>query len=243
MVGKMTPLLLIAILVVASSACNLPFLRQPALLPPSEDEENFPAEEPPESKVDEIEVDATGAGTAEEASSQAESPSPSPRPGIEEQNGTTTATRTATPTASYTPTARPTVPTSTPRPSNTPKPTSPPSDTPKPTSTPSVTPTLTPEPTDTPEPRPPAAPEGLDVLRWVCNSDEHTVAIGWKDVAEDEDGYRVYRDDKLIETLKAETESFTDKPPYTRSHTYGVEAFNEAGSSKRPTIEVDGCIY
>jgi hypothetical protein len=123
-----------------------------------------------------------------------------------------------------------------------------PSITPTPTHTPqlppiTVTPTVRPTRTHTPKPSPPTAPKKLAIVGKVCNSEEYSVTLGWNDKANNEDGYRVYRGKKLIATLKPNATSYKDKPPGSGPYTYGVEAFNSAGASKRPTVNEEGCLY
>lgn len=100
----------------------------------------------------------------------------------------------------------------------------------------------------TPTPYPPLAPTNLDV-DIVCTLQglpviQNLVDINltWSDKANNESGYRVYRDDELILTLDADSTSASDQtflasiwpignpPPSVK---YGVEAFNSAGSSAR----------
>lgn len=96
--------------------------------------------------------------------------------------------------------------------------------------------------TNTPAPTPPAAPQNLAITGEVCSASQYTVTIGWADVA-NESGYRVYRDGNLIATLGANATGYTDTPPNYQGHTYGVEAYNAAGTSSRPTVNEDGCLY
>jgi hypothetical protein len=63
------------------------------------------------------------------------------------------------------------------------------------------------------------------------------------DNADNEEGYRVYRDGNLLATLGKNAKSYTDHPPYGGPYTYGVEAFNSTGVSDRPTVQEGGCIY
>ncbi|NIM94580.1 MAG: sigma-70 family RNA polymerase sigma factor [Anaerolineales bacterium] len=113
--------------------------------------------------------------------------------------------------------------------------------TPTPTFTPTNTPT--PTPTNTPIPAPPAAPSKLVISARVCSDMEYSVTLSWTDNANNEDGFRVYRGKLLIATLKANTTTYKDNPPYTGPYTYGVEAYNDAGSSSRPTVYEEGCMY
>ena len=61
-------------------------------------------------------------------------------------------------------------------------------------------------------------------------------------MADNETGFRVYRDGALIATLGANVASYMDSaPPRGAVHTYGVEAYNSAGASSRPTLREAGC--
>ncbi len=89
---------------------------------------------------------------------------------------------------------------------------------------------------------PPKAPAQLNIVNQVCTGQTYAVTLGWIDAADNEDGYRVYRDGNLITTLGPNAKGFTDNPPYGGPYTYGVEAFNDAGASSRPTVQEAGCI-
>ncbi len=91
--------------------------------------------------------------------------------------------------------------------------------------------------------QPPVPPQNVNIEDRVCTSAEYTVTIGWDDVAENEDGYRVYRDGELIVELEANTESYQDEPPGSGPYTYAVEAHNSTGSSQQVTVEEEGCLY
>jgi hypothetical protein len=95
----------------------------------------------------------------------------------------------------------------------------------------------------TPLVTPPEAPEQLHIANQVCSGQTYSVTLGWIDAAHNEDGYRVYRDGALITTIGPNSTSHTDNPPYGGPYTYGVEAFNSAGSSSRLTVQEAGCIY
>ena len=82
----------------------------------------------------------------------------------------------------------------------------------------------------------------LDQANQVCSGQTYSVTLGWIDAADNEDGYRVYRDGNLIATLGPNAKGFTDTPPYGGPYVYGVEAFNDAGASSRPTVQEAGCI-
>lgn len=97
--------------------------------------------------------------------------------------------------------------------------------------------------TPTPAVTTPLPPGNLQISNQVCTSETYSVTLSWFDAAANEDGYRVYRDGALISTLVAGANSYTDLPPGSGPYTYGVEAFNAAGTSARPTVQEAGCIY
>jgi len=108
---------------------------------------------------------------------------------------------------------------------------------PTPTSTASAVPTAT------ATLAPPAAPTKLVISARVCDGTSYTVTLSWIDNANNEDGYRVYRDGKPIAVLKADATSYTDVPPGYGPSTYEVEAFNAAGVSKRAKVLEGGCLF
>jgi hypothetical protein len=89
----------------------------------------------------------------------------------------------------------------------------------------------------------PEAPGNLYIANQVCSGQEYTVTLNWFDQADNEDGYRVYREGALIATLGPDASAYSDSPPYGGPYTYGVEAFNNAGESTQPTVQEGGCIY
>jgi uncharacterized protein YraI len=103
-------------------------------------------------------------------------------------------------------------------------------------------------PPDTSEPPPPlpqtapAAPGNLSVTNHVCASPTYSVTLGWQDLATNEQGYRVYRDNTLIATLGANATSYADIPPGSGPYTYKVEAFNNVGAASATTSD-GGCIF
>jgi CSLREA domain-containing protein len=97
-------------------------------------------------------------------------------------------------------------------------------------------------PTPVPEP-PPDAPARLRIADWMCNEKRYALTLNWIDQADNEEGYRVYRDGTLIATLAANATSFSEEPPSGGPHTYGVEAFNASGTSSQPTVQDQGCQY
>jgi hypothetical protein len=62
--------------------------------------------------------------------------------------------------------------------------------------------------------------------------------LTWADNADNETGYRVYRDNQQIVELSANSKTYTDNTTITvgTSISYSVEAFNEAGASEQRTI-------
>jgi hypothetical protein len=62
--------------------------------------------------------------------------------------------------------------------------------------------------------------------------------LSWKDSADNETGYRIYRYDVVIAELPANSTIYTDNTPLAlgASVTYGVEAFNSAGPSARRSV-------
>jgi len=90
---------------------------------------------------------------------------------------------------------------------------------------------------------PPSPPQNVEIGDRVCSSQAYTVTIEWKDAADNEDGYRVYRDGKGIADLGSGTVSFQDEPPGSGPYTYAVEAYNNSGTSQQITVEEDGCLY
>lgn len=109
---------------------------------------------------------------------------------------------------------------------------------PTPTATAQAAPTATP----TPPAVPPSAPSGLHIAGQVCTGQDYTVTLGWTDTAGNETGYRVFRDGQLIATLGPNAQGFVDSPPYGGPYIYGVEAYNAAGASSRPTVQEPGCL-
>lgn len=88
---------------------------------------------------------------------------------------------------------------------------------------------------------PPAAPTGLHA-ELVCGK-EDVVTLSWTDQADDETGYRVYRDGKLIAKLSANATSYQDTLTSEYYHVYSVEAYNEAGSSARISVTQEENCY
>lgn len=100
-----------------------------------------------------------------------------------------------------------------------------------------------PTPTDTPKPEKPAPPSSLAANTNVCNANNYNVHLTWKDNANNETGFRVYRDGNLIATLGPNVTEYNDQPPYGGPYTYTVESYNGGGASPSNNADDSGCIY
>lgn len=87
---------------------------------------------------------------------------------------------------------------------------------------------------------PPTDPGGLS-LSETCTGGGYKVKLSWDDKADNEDGYRVYRDGDRIATLDENAESYTDDPGHGGPYRYSVEAFNDSGASGRSNAEASKC--
>jgi hypothetical protein len=81
------------------------------------------------------------------------------------------------------------------------------------------------------------------VQNHVCAGSTYTVTLAWGDTANNETGYRVYRDTNLIATLGANATSYTDSPLTGGPYYYVVEAYNDAGAASSSSAKDDGCIF
>ena len=100
-------------------------------------------------------------------------------------------------------------------------------------------PTMTPPPTETPSP--PAAPtlkEYNYACAWNGSNTTMTMTIKWSDWADNESGYRIYRNGVMIADLGANTTTYVDifAVDSTQSVSYGIEAYNSTGSSGQATF-------
>ena len=79
-------------------------------------------------------------------------------------------------------------------------------------------------------------PRGPSVL-YAYPAEGLKIELRWKDSAEDEEGYRIFRNGRSVATLSADTTSYIDTglQPGTR-YDYRVVAFNEAGESAPSNI-------
>lgn len=155
-------------------------------------------------------------------------PKPVAELSIEEQAGTlaaqtVAAVNTQRPTKTRVPAASPTMP--------------PPSI----TLTPSISPTPTTSPTPTEKSSLPAKP-GLQNYDFFCawngvNTDL-TITIKWSDKANNESGYRIYRNGTVLIELSENTTTYSDALEVNSGETvsYGIEAYNTTGGSPQATL-------
>jgi len=75
-------------------------------------------------------------------------------------------------------------------------------------------------------------------FNYSCPFGNLTTTLTWSDHADNETGYRVYRDNQLIIDLPANSSTYTDTTTITvgTSISFSVEAYNEAGASAQRTI-------
>ncbi len=83
----------------------------------------------------------------------------------------------------------------------------------------------------------PATPGSLFFIYSCPSLTEVTITLTWKDVANDESGYHVYRNGILIAELPANSTTYTDNTSRSSGSifSYSVDAFNNIGSSKPTT--------
>ncbi len=88
-------------------------------------------------------------------------------------------------------------------------------------------------PPPTPTPAPPAPPRGLN-YSFSCTFTDVTVELTWTDVAVNEDGYRIYRNNEKVIDLPPDSSAYTDVTAASpgASFSYVVEAFNVTGTGK-----------
>ncbi len=90
-------------------------------------------------------------------------------------------------------------------------------------------------------PEPPEAPGRLRVSDWVCDPKLYRATLEWFDLADNESGYKVYRNGELLATLPANSTSYVDNPPFGGPYTYDVVAFNDGGVSPKASVVVKSC--
>lgn len=75
-----------------------------------------------------------------------------------------------------------------------------------------------------------AAPGDLR-YEYDCSGGITRISLFWKDKADNEEGYRVYRDGEKVADLPAGTTSYDDIAPAPGSYAYSVAAYNTGGES------------
>jgi hypothetical protein len=100
-------------------------------------------------------------------------------------------------------------------------------------------PSVTPPPTATASP--PTAPS-ISNWEYLCgygaSGSNVTVNLKWNDRADDELGYRIYRDDELVTELPANSTTYSETINVEEGEpiTYWIEVFNSAGTSSTSKI-------
>ena len=75
-----------------------------------------------------------------------------------------------------------------------------------------------------------------------CEAGFWTIRLSWVDASNNEDGYRVYRNSKMLVELPANTDSVLDAVPGPGKYNYTVVAFNVAGEgSANTSAEIKAC--
>jgi hypothetical protein len=88
---------------------------------------------------------------------------------------------------------------------------------------------------------PPSSPIAL-TYKFSCSAGFETVRLSWVDTSNNEDGYRVYRNSKMLVQLPANTASVLDAVPGAGKYAYTVVAFNVSGEGSANTFaEVTDC--
>jgi hypothetical protein len=96
-------------------------------------------------------------------------------------------------------------------------------------------PTVNPPATASPSP-----PEAPSISNWeyVCGFGNVTVTLEWSDRADDESGYRIYRNGESVAELAPNSSSYTEvaESDPGESFTYLIEVVNSAGTSRSSPI-------
>ena len=91
----------------------------------------------------------------------------------------------------------------------------------------------------------PARPGSLFYNYECASLTEATITLTWKDTANNESGYRVYRNGTLVADMPANSTTFTDHVPRGPGSvfSYSVEAYNSTGASSSRTgnFRLSGC--
>ncbi len=85
--------------------------------------------------------------------------------------------------------------------------------------------------------RVPSRPGAL-FYNFFCDTNSLTTALRWTDTADNENGYRVYRQGSPVADLPPDSTSYTDTLRYVLGTpiTYAVEAYNDAGTSPQRAV-------
>ena len=104
-----------------------------------------------------------------------------------------------------------------------------------------MVPSVTPPPTATLSPLPPRAPS-LHDFDYDCDGFNNTLSfyVLWNDKAENESGYRIFRDGLQVAELPANSNTFAETimMPENQSTEYYVQAYNAAGLAQTKVIEL-----
>jgi hypothetical protein len=90
-------------------------------------------------------------------------------------------------------------------------------------------------------PDPPEAPAQLRVTDFTCDRKLYRVTLQWIDTADNEAGFKVFRDGALLATLPANSTSYVDDPPFGGPYTYEVLAYNDGGNSAKASTIAKSC--
>lgn len=84
---------------------------------------------------------------------------------------------------------------------------------------------------------PPGAPS-ISNWEYTCGFGNATVTLKWSDRAENESGYRIYRNDERVTDLPPNSNAYSEVIEVEGSETitYRIEAFNSTGASSSSTI-------
>jgi hypothetical protein len=86
-----------------------------------------------------------------------------------------------------------------------------------------------------------ARPGGL-TYSYECASGAVSITLSWTDAANNEDGYRIYRDGNQVAELAADSTSYTETVPSSGTYTYKIAAFNGSGESPtQMTVDTTNC--
>lgn len=86
---------------------------------------------------------------------------------------------------------------------------------------------------------PPGAPS-ISNWEYTCGFGNATISLEWSDRAENESGYRIYRNDELVADLPPNSNAYSEVIVLEGSETiaYRIEAYNSTGASSSSTISI-----